>query len=146
MNSVAPSSLLMGILICTCFQACAPPPPEEALIREKIIGSYCANGENDYRLILTDSAYYSIRRSPGVLQTQTKVRESCKGRYRLVYEGKQWLITFESDPDPDAVLENCEQSYTIWNASDGFVVGEEAVTLKELFDQVSVTKAACDRL
>ena len=122
------------------------PPPEEAFLREKLIGSYCANGESDYRLILTDSTYYSIRRSPGILQTQTKVRESCKGKYDLVYDGTQWNIVFESDPDPDAVLENCQLSYTLWNPKEGFVVGEEEITLKELFDEVAVKKAECDKL
>ncbi|MEM6630442.1 MAG: hypothetical protein AAF694_12260 [Bacteroidota bacterium] len=130
-------------ILCMLF-SCSPPPPEAAFIIEKLKGSYCANGETEYRLILKDSTYYSIRRSPGILQTQTKVRESCKGVYRLIFEENTWIIRFESDPNPQAVVETCEQEYLVWNAKDGFIIGEETLTLRELFDQVPVTRAACD--
>ena len=130
-------------LYCICI-SCSPQAPEEAFLLEKLKGSYCANGETEYRLILTDSTYYSIRRSPGILQTQTKVRESCKGTYRLIFEENHWKIRFESDPDPQAVVENCGHEYLVWSSKEGFVLGEESFTLKELFDQVPVTRAACD--
>ena len=134
-------SILSLLYFCN---SCTPPPPEEAFLREKLKGSYCANGDTEYRLILTDSTYYSIRRSPGILQTQTKVRESCKGTYHLEFEDNNWKIRFESDPDPQAVVESCGHEYLIWSPNEGFVLGEEDFTLNELFDQVPVTQAACD--
>ena len=124
--------------------ACSPNPPTEAELKAQIVGTYCHEGDTDYRFILTDSTYYSIRRTPGILQTQTKVRESCRGNYSLEYDGTYWVLRFAPDPDPDAVLDDCGMEYPVWGKKEGYMLGEDTLVLKELFDQHPVTRDACE--
>ncbi len=131
------------VILCISVISCQPEAPLEEKIKNKIVGSYCAFGDNDYRLILTDSTYYSIRYTPGVL-SEAKIRESCKGNYTLAFEGNQWVIRYQPDDDPNATIENCEAEYVIWDSKEGFLVGEEEVVMRELFDGAGVTQAACE--
>ncbi len=134
---------LFSVIIIILSYACQTEAPSEEEVKGKIIGEYCSFGEKDYRLILNDSTYYSIRYSPGVL-TQTPIRDSCNGLYELVFKVKHWKIKFAPDQEPDATIENCKAEYLLWDRKQGYVIGEEKITLNELFDGVAVTRAACE--
>lgn len=120
------------------FWACGPTPPSKAEVREKIIGNFCATS---YRLEITDSTYRNIKRTPSVMGTGM-VRESCKGKYQLEYRDDAWYIEYAKDESPQAIY-NCQRSYPLWTKGDGYVIGTDKVTMKDLFDETDLVKSAC---
>ncbi len=119
--------------------ACGPSAPSEATIRAKIIGTYCAD---DYKLILTDSSYTSVKYKTGIL-SKAITREDCKGTYQLALENGQWLIRYDKADNPRTIY-NCKQEYTLWTQEEGYLIGEEKVLMKELIDNQELSKEACD--
>ena len=119
--------------------ACGPSVPSEETIRAKIVGTYCSD---DYKLILTDSSYTSVKYKMGIL-SKAITREDCKGVYHLVQEGGKWLIRFDKAENPRTIY-NCKQEYTLWTTEEGYVVGEEKVLMRELIDNQELSKDACD--
>jgi len=122
-NMLVSITMALGLTV-----GCTPTPPTEAEVKDKIVGRFCSFGEKDYQLTITDSTYYSIRRSPGVLQSQYKIREACDGSYKLVLEANRWLIRYNPDNDPDATVENCAGEQVLWTQQDGYLIGDEAVS------------------
>ncbi|MEZ4777451.1 MAG: hypothetical protein R3D00_30020 [Bacteroidia bacterium] len=134
------SLVFAGILSIT---GCGPQAPAEAEIRAMIVGTYC---EGDYRLELTDSTYMNRKFVKSPLRSGM-VREACNGTYTLVYENESWILRFEADDSPgNSLFNDCKQDIVVWNKTDQFLIGTEPVTLTDLFDQVVLTKDACDDL
>ncbi|MEZ4827255.1 MAG: hypothetical protein R3C61_13405 [Bacteroidia bacterium] len=131
---------LTAVLMMT---GCGPQAPAEAEIRAMIVGTYC---EGDYRLELTDSTYMNRKFVQSPLRTGM-VRESCNGNYSLVFENDSWIVRIEADDSPgNSLFNDCKQDVVIWTSKDQYLIGTEPVTMKDLFDQVVLTKDACDDL
>ncbi|GAB4426882.1 MAG: hypothetical protein OHK0039_44980 [Bacteroidia bacterium] len=120
--------------------ACGPTPPSEDELRAHIVGVYC---DDSYRLELTDSTYMNRKVVQSPLRTGL-VRESCKGHYTLVLEKNKWIIRFEKDEKPKSVFQDCEREYVLWTPEEGYLVGEETVKMKDLFDEKELTKGSCE--
>lgn len=137
MKSFLPLALLAGLG--AILAACGPTPPTEEALRAKLTGVYCAES---YRLELTDSTYMNRKIMPSPLRSGM-MRESCKGHYLLAFENKQWVIRFEKDDRPNSI-QNCEREFVVWTAEAGYVMGEEPMGMKDLFDETQLEKGACE--
>lgn len=133
--------LLALSFIAVFLFACGPTPPSEAEIREKILGTYCAE---NYKLTITDSTYTNVKRTPSVLGTYM-IPESCKGSYSLSYRENGWHIDFLKDESPNAIF-NCKRSFLIWTKEEEYLIGDEVVIMKDLFDETELRKSSCDTL
>jgi hypothetical protein len=122
------------------LSSCGPTPPEEAEVRAKIMGKYC--GE-DRQLELQDSTYRNTRYHVGISGGR-RFTEYCKGTYSLLYEDDRWIIRYARESGPAmTTIHNCEQDQVLWSRDDGYVIGEETVTMKDLFEGAPLTKEAC---
>ena len=103
------------ILITSCSTA-----PEEAEVKAKIVGEYCADG---YKLSLGEDMEYRntkfhIGATSGKLFT-----EYCKGTYSLVMEEsqelseKKWFLVFEKDPGASrTTIFDCNKTVAVWSS------------------------------
>ncbi len=136
------SVFILAVLLIAVSTSCGPNPPSEKEVRERIMGAYCAENGN-YRLELKDSTYFNRKVVMGPFGEGPN-RESCNGLYRLELQNNQWILKFEKDKRPKTVLENCEQTFTIWTPEQGFTYGgESTVTIEDLIDGKTLTKGAC---
>lgn len=122
-----------------CLFACGPTPPTEAEIKNKIKGTFCAE---NYKLSLTDSTYNNVKHTASVLGTYM-IPESCQGTYELAYRDNGWYIDFHKDESPNAIF-NCKRSYAIWTKDQEYVIGNDVVIMKDLFDEKELRKSSCD--
>lgn len=129
------SSLI--ILLSSCSTV-----PKEEIVKAKLIGEYCGDG---YKLSLGEDMEYRntkfhIGATSGKLFT-----EYCRGPYSLSLEDNQWVLVFGKDPETSrTTIYDCEKTVTIWSADEGYVVGEENITLGDLFDNAPLTKDFCE--
>ncbi|MEM6264966.1 MAG: hypothetical protein AAGI38_20810 [Bacteroidota bacterium] len=131
-------SFLLAVIACF-LPGCGPSHPSEDEVRAKIVGTYCSE---DYRLVLTDSTYKNVKYVPGILSDAIR-RESCEGTYNLVFETDRWIIRFDADENASS-LSNCKTEYTLWSQQDAYLIGEQEVTMRDLFDMAEVTVKGCE--
>jgi len=127
---------IIGILL--LLSACEMRPSQKSL-HQKIKGRYCSG---NYTLILEDSTYTNIKVVKGEL-TQTPFRESCTGKYKITLKEGHWVIEFARDFHSNAV-KDCRQEYTLWTEKEGYLVGDDEVTMRDLFDNTPLKKGNCD--
>lgn len=130
--------ILIGSIVVLFLLSCCDATPRKSDIKSKIKGTYC---NASHKLILTDSTYINTKFQKGLL-ADTPYTESCKGKYLIDMKEGHWIIRFEKDPNPRAIS-NCQQEYTIWTEKEGYLIGEDIVTLRDLFDNTPVTKNEC---
>lgn len=134
--------MLRIFLICLCTSllfACQPKAPAESEVRAKVIGNYC---NDTYSMYITAETYRCTKYTPAILGS-VPIPESCKGKYSLTLDDGTWTIQYERDPDPKGV-NHCEFSYPVWSAEKGYLIGEEAVKLREPFDNTELSKGGCE--
>lgn len=129
---------ILSLITSLVFTACGPDVPAKAEIRAMITGAYCSD---DYRLVLTDSTYRSTKYRKGIVSSAYNI-ESCKGGYELALEEGKWVIHFAKDDSPRGIA-NCKQTYTLWTQEEGFLIGEESITMKEPIDNTELKKGSC---
>jgi hypothetical protein len=133
------ATLLILTIIGSLFTTgCGSNVPAEAEIRAMITGAYCSD---DYRLVLTDSTYRSTKYRKGIVSSAFNI-ESCKGGYELALEEGKWVIHYVKDGNPRGIA-NCKQTYTLWTPTEGFLIGEESIQMKEPIDNTSLVKGSC---
>lgn len=125
------TSCFFGLMILIgCFS------PNKSEIRNRIVGKYC---NDTHTLILTDSqTYFNTKRLKGIV-ANTPYQESCSGRYEIEMKEEHWVIRFEKDNHPNA-LSNCQQEFTLWTEKEGFLIGENEVTMRDLFDNTPMKR------
>lgn len=102
------------------------------------MGTYC---NENHTLIIKDSTYTNTKKQKGLID-QTPYQESCTGKISIDMKEGRWILRFEKDPHPNAI-EGCQQEYTIWTEKEGYLVGEEEITLRDLFDNTPLSKKGC---
>lgn len=131
---------LIPITVYLTFLSCGTSAPAEETVREKIMGKFCAEG---YTLEMNDSTYRNTKSHTG-LTTGNPFSEYCKGKYELVFEGNQWIIKFFKDTSPSrTTIYDCEKEVTVWEAGKGYLMGEDQITMEDLFDGKKLVKNAC---
>lgn len=137
-------SALIPVILSTLiilFSSCSSVP-KEADIKAMVMGEYCGDG---YKLSLEEGMEYRntkfhIGATSGKLFT-----EYCRGPFKLSLEDKQWFLVFEKDPEASrTTIYDCEKKVAIWSAEEGYLLGEENITLRDLFDNAPLTKASCE--
>ncbi len=120
--------------------ACDTPPPTEAEIHSRLMGSYCAD---QVSLTLGDSTYQREHRYLGPLNAGW-VRESCKGRYTLDQDSLgSWHLRFFADEWPSG-MENCAAEWVIWTTETGYAYDQgDSVNLPDPVSDAYLVKGGC---
>ncbi len=128
-------SLLLVLL------SCEGNAPTEIEIREKVKGKFCSS---THSLEISDSTYRNTKYHKG-LTTGNQFMEYCKGTYKLEFENDQWVIHFFKDSSPSrTTIYDCEKKVAIWDAKQGYLVGETNVVMEDLFDGSKITRQGCN--
>lgn len=141
--------LVFPALACMLFfAACtsAPDHPEEAVIRAKLLGSYCSD-DAKIRFVLSEDGRYMSRRNKKNAFASGVIGEKCEGNYSFKYNEDSHTWTLEiaaSDKNSNPFIKCKAASIEVWQAEKGYLVGENPVELTEPFEQTKVSSIICE--
>lgn len=133
--------LITLFILSALLSACGSGPGEDEL-KEKLSGVYC-NGMHKLEL-RGDGTYLNQRFHKGAL-TGRPVMERCEGTYKFEWDGGQkgWMLVLEKSSDNSTRVTRCNGSRQLVWKDDKYVGGDKPA-LKEMFDNLEVTKGGCE--
>jgi hypothetical protein len=124
------------------LQSCSGSPSDDE-IKTKLAGTYC-NGRHKLELH-NDGTYMNQRFHKGAL-SGTPVMERCEGTFKIEWDKKEdgYMLVLEKSTESSSPITHCDGSrQLVWKAGK-YTVNETKPMLKEMFDNLEVTKDNCD--
>lgn len=138
--------LLVAVLATLVLSACnsGPAHPEEAEVKQKLVGKYCSEDMRHSLDIGADGRYAGHRRQTSAFGTGM-LSEKCEGNYSLRYDDAlhSWILSFSpSDKNSNPFIKCKASETTIWTAEKGYLLADTLNAMVDPMDYVSVTN--CD--